>query len=210
MKLNINKELKTFIEAEIIPLYETFDPAHQTNHVRTVIKESMILARQYDVNPNMVYTIAAFHDIGLKVDRETHHLVSGSILRNSPVLLRFFTVEEIETMAQATEDHRASIHYEPRSIYGKIVAEADRCIDKDVIVTRAIQYGLSHYPTLNKEEHFARFLDHMKEKYSEHGYIKIWLPGSTNAHKLKEFQQYLKNDKNIRDLFNKHWKELSL
>ena len=87
-------------------------------------------------------------------------------------------------MAQAVEDHRASAHHAPRSIYGRIVAEADRNIDIDVIITRTLQYGLAHYPQLNREEHILRALDHLHEKYSRNGYLKLWIPGSKNEREL--------------------------
>ena len=150
----INQQLVSYIENEIIPLYETFDSAHRANHARSVMEESMQLAKHYPVNLDMVYAIAAFHDTGLTEGRATHHLASGQIIRKDETLPNFFTRDEIETMAQAAEDHRASIDHEPRSIYGKIVAEADRCIDQDTIVRRTIQFGLSHYPELSKDEHY--------------------------------------------------------
>ena len=48
------------------------------------------------------------------------------------------------------EDHRASTDHEPRSIYGKIVAEADRIIDPDITLRRTVQYGLKQNPAADK------------------------------------------------------------
>lgn len=205
----INQQLVLYIETEIIPIYNSFDAAHQIDHVRSVIKESLRLAERYDVNRDMAYVIAAFHDIGLQEDRATHHLVSGRYIRTNTKLTAFFTQDEIELMAQAAEDHRASIDHRPRSIYGMIVAEADRCIDASTIVRRTIQYGLSHYPELNMQEHYQRFLDHMNEKYAEGGYLKIWLTESDNYTKLKEFQELLKDEHLTRQLFERHWNALT-
>ena len=67
-------------------------------------------------------------------------------------------------MKEAVEDHRASNKHVPRSIYGKIVAEADRIIDPDITLRRTVQYGLSNYPELDKEKQYIRFLTHLKEK----------------------------------------------
>lgn len=204
----INKDLKNYIESQIIPMYNYFDAAHQVDHAQVVINQSLELAKQYGLNMNMVYTIAAYHDTGLSEGRRLHNLVSGQILRNDPTLRSFFSDNEIETMVQAVEDHRASCSHSPRSIYGLVVAEADRLIDGPNIFKRSIQYGLSHYPEYDKDEHFRRFMNHMKEKFAEGGYIRIWLPESRNAIQLKKFQQLLRDEKATKNLFNKTWDEL--
>lgn len=180
----MNTELQQFIAADILPQYDSFDAAHQQDHARKVMDESLVLAGNYDVNLDMVYAIAAYHDLGLCEGREDHHLVSGRIVRSDSRLLRWFTPEQIEVMAQAVEDHRASSQHAPRSIYGRIVAEADRNIDIDVIITRTLQYGLAHYPELDAEGHIHRALQHLHEKYSRNGYLKLWIPGSKNEREL--------------------------
>jgi 3-methyladenine DNA glycosylase AlkD/HD superfamily phosphodiesterase len=201
----MNAALKQYIEEKILPRYDAFDEAHQSDHALKVVEESARLAQYYDVDADMVYVIAAYHDLGLEVDRETHHIESARIIREDKVLQKWFSPEQIEIMAEAAEDHRASNEHEPRSIYGKIIAEADRDIDGTTIIRRTIQYGLKHYPTLDKEVHFERFLDHMANKYAEGGYLKLWIPESPNAAKLKEFRTLLKNPETIQQLFNQEW-----
>ena len=58
-----SEELKNHIETEIIPRYESFDAAHGTDHVRTVIAQSLDLARHYDVDADMIYAVAAYQII---------------------------------------------------------------------------------------------------------------------------------------------------
>lgn len=65
------------IETTILPLYDDFDAAHQRSHVDMVIEQSMAIAQNLNVNEDMVYAIAAYHDTGLTADRKTHHQVSG-------------------------------------------------------------------------------------------------------------------------------------
>src|SRR5574344_780358 len=153
---NIEPSLQQYIEQCILPQYAKFDLAHRLDHVQNVIEDSIYLAQHYPVDLNMVYTISAYHDIGLIEGRDTHQIASGRIIREDIRLREWFTKEQIETMAQATEDHRASAKQEPRSIYGKIVAEADRQIDSKAIVRRTVQYGMAHYPTLTKEDYWKR------------------------------------------------------
>lgn len=202
----MNQQLVEYIESEIIPRYAGFDEAHRVDHARTVIEESLKLAGN-DVNIDMVYTIAAYHDTGLCEGREKHHLVSGRIIREDGTLRRWFTEDQIETMAQAAEDHRASSDHEPRSIYGRIVAEADRIIDGETIVRRTIQFGLSHYPELDRQQHWERMCAHLKEKYDYGGYLKLWIPGSSNAARLEEFRQNLRRPGWLQNLFDQYFPE---
>ena len=194
---NLTSGLIDYIEAEILPRYDAFDKAHNRKHAITVLVKSLRLAQHYDVSPAMVYTIAAFHDTGLVEGREHHHTASARIIREDKRLKELFTAEEIEIMADAVEDHRASSSKPPRTIYGKIVAEADRIIDSTTIMTRTIQYGLSHYPELSEEGHIERAVAHIKEKYGEGGYMKLWIPESDNADRLKEFRTLIKDEQQL-------------
>ena len=92
----LDESLKNYIETSILPLYDDFDAAHQRNHVDMVIELSMAIAQNLNVNEDMVYVIAAYHDTGLAVDRKTHHLVSGKIVREDAWLPDWFTAGEIE------------------------------------------------------------------------------------------------------------------
>ena len=199
----IEKGLEAYVEEEIIPRYRDFDAAHREDHARTVISRSLAFAEHYDVDRNMVFAAAAFHDTGLAEGRKTHHLASGKIIREDPRLGEWFSEEQIETIAQAAEDHRASSDNAPRSIYGRIVGEADRLIDGETIVRRTIQYGLDHYPELDKEGHWQRMLAHLKEKYDYGGYLKLWIPESPNAGRLEEFRQRMRTEGWLREVFEK-------
>ena len=202
--------MKHYLETEIIPRYETFDKAHRTEHVRQVIAESLKLASYYVVDERMVYAVAAYHDIGLCEGREHHHLVSGRMMRADSRLREWFSEEEIEVMAQAVEDHRASNVHAPRSIYGRIVAEADRLIEPMQILRRTVQYGLSHYPELNQEQHYLRYCEHLQEKYAEGGYLKLWIPESENAARLAELRALIADKARKREAFERIFAEENL
>jgi len=192
-KNSLTSELIDYIETEILPRYDAFDKAHNRKHAITVLIKSLQLAQHYDVSTAMVYTIAAYHDTGLCEGREQHHTASAQIIRNDRRLKELFTADEIEIMAEAVEDHRASGSKQPRSIYGKIVAEADRIIDSRTIMKRTIQYGLVHYPSLTATEHIERAIAHIKEKYGEGGYLRLWIPESDNAARLQDFRALINN-----------------
>ena len=194
--------LVAYVEAEIIPRYEHFDRAHGTDHVRTVIAQSLALAAHYDVNTDMVYAIAAYHDTGLVNGRERHHIDAGRILTEDAEMRRRFTAEQLGVMREAVEDHRASSDHAPRTIYGRIVAEADRVIDPATIIRRTVQYGLANYPALDREGHYARWLDHLQKKYAEGGYLRLWIAESDNARRLEELRAIIRDPQQLRRLFD--------
>ena len=201
----MNPELKQYIEAEILPRYDHFDKAHRRAHAEMVIRQSMELAERLGVDLDMAYTIAAYHDTGLCEGRERHHIVSARILRADQRLRQWFTEEQIEVMADAAEDHRASASQPPRSIYGRIVAEADRYIKAEDIIRRTIQFGLDHYPTLSREEHFKRMVEHLREKYGRGGYLRLWFPESPNAARLEELRKIIDDERQLANHFNSLW-----
>ena len=190
----VDERLKTYVEEEIIPLYSKFDSAHREDHVRTVISQSLEFAAIYAVDENIAYAAAAFHDTGLAIDRKSHHLESGRIIRADHRLPEWFSSGQIETIAQAAEDHRASSDHDPRSIYGRILAEADRIIEPVTIIRRTVQFGLSHYPELDRESHWSRTLEHLHEKYADGGYLKLWIPESPNAARLEQLRQIIRDN----------------
>lgn len=204
----INPELTAYVEWEIIPRYDHFDQAHRRDHVLMVIQQSMDIASNLDVNMDMVYAIAAYHDTGLCEGRELHHVVSARIIKEDEKLREWFTEEQIQTMADAAEDHRASAKQAPRTIYGRIVAEADRFIDPVTITQRTIQYGLDHYPELSHEEQYQRMVTHLKEKYGRNGYLKLWFPDSPNAQRLEQLRKMIDDDHCLAQLFEDYFKNL--
>lgn len=203
MQNQVDLTLMEFVEKQILPRYTAFGESHGLYHVTRVIKNSLELARMLGADINMAYAIAAYHDLGMEGPRAIHHITSGKILAADARLKKWFSPEQIKIMREAVEDHRASASHAPRSIYGKIVAEADRDIDIDTVFTRAIQYGIEHDPDKDKEWQFKRFDSHMEEKYSNNGYIKLWIPHSPNEKKLKELRDIIVNKELLRQYFDK-------
>lgn len=200
-------DLVDFVETQILPQYANFDRAHNLEHVTRVIRRSMEMVKITGADINMAYVIAAYHDLGMSGPRAIHHLTGGKILANDARLKRWFTKEQIKMMKEAVEDHRASASHAPRSLYGKIVAEADRDISVDIVIRRTIQYGLGNYPELDKEGHWKRFKQHLDEKYSVNGYIRLWLPHSPNERSLNELRELIASPQQLRERFEQIFAE---
>lgn len=192
-------DLEKYIFDEIIPRYREFDDAHKEDHALTVIEQALKLMEGSvtPVDRDILLTAAACHDLGLINGRDNHHTDSGKIIRADMRLREWFNEDEIELIAQAAEDHRASGKSAPRSIYGMIVAEADRVIDGETIIRRTVQFGFKHYPDLDREGHIARAVAHLKEKYGRGGYLKLWIPWSDNASRLSALQDIIADDEAI-------------
>lgn len=210
MKQQVNLDIMSFVEQQILPRYNAFGRSHGLGHVQRVIKSSLQLASMIGADLNMSYVIAAYHDLGMEGPRAIHHITSGKILFADMRLRKWFSAEQIKIMKEAVEDHRASASREPRSIYGKIVAEADRDLEPEVVFTRAILYGIEHNPELNKEGQWARFNHHMEEKYSTNGYMRLWIPGSPNEKKLRVVRETIANKKQLREVFDKIYEKENL
>ncbi|MBA5728958.1 HD domain-containing protein [Aerococcaceae bacterium INB8] len=197
----INQKLVEYIESKIIPQYKAYDGAHQPDHVYQVIENSLDIAKNYNVNLDIVYAIAAYHDIGLKFGRQGHESASRKIIEADFILKTIFNDNEIKTIAQAAEDHRASLPYEPRSLYGKIISEADRDINFERLLSRTILYSLDHYPDYVKEDTFEQVYAHMIEKYGPSGRIKLWLEYEPNVENLKKVHATLADETAFRKAF---------
>ena len=192
--------LDIYIHQSILPQYDAFDGGHRRDHAETVIGESLKLARANNADETMAYVIAAYHDLGLKIDRELHHIHSGEILMADNTLRQFFTPEQLLTMRDAVEDHRASSKNPPRTIYGAIVAEADRQIDPLTVIHRTMAYSRKMLPEADFETLYQRSLAHLHEKYAEGGYMKLWLQSERNVQGLAALRSLIHDEPHLRTL----------
>ncbi len=192
--------LEQYIEQAILPQYDAFDGGHQRDHAQMVIDESVKLARAHGADEQMAYVIAAYHDLGLRFDRETHHIHSGEILMADERLREWFTEEQLHIMRDAVEDHRASSKNPPRTIYGAIVAEADRQINPELVIHRTMAYSAKLFPNGDFETLYARSKEHLLEKYAEGGYMKLWLNSERNVRSLEELRAIIRDERQLREL----------
>lgn len=208
MDNRVDLDLMEFVEQQILPRYNAFGKSHGIGHVQRVIKNALALVSSTGADSNMVYVSAAYHDLGMEGPRAVHHITSGKILKTDARLKKWFSPKQIRIMKEAVEDHRASSSRVPRSIYGKIVAEADRELDPEIVFSRTVLYGLENYPDKNKEEQWTRFYNHVNEKYGRTGYLRLWIPNSPNAKKLEDIRKLLEQPTELRTVFEKLYNEI--
>lgn len=196
----IPESLLEYIEQTILPQYDAFDGGHRRDHAESVIAESLKLAHEHGADEQMAYVIAAYHDLGLRYDRETHHIRSGEILMADKTLRQWFTEEQLAVMRDAVEDHRASSKRPPRTIYGAIVAEADRQMDPLTVIQRTMAYSRKLYPDGDFETLYRRSKEHLIEKYAEGGYMRLWLNSERNMRGLEALRAIINDEPRLRQL----------
>lgn len=194
--MKINNDLKDYIEENIFPEYSKNEPAHNIDHIKYVINRSFKFANTVpDINYDMVYTIAAYHDIGHHIDPKKHEMISGEIMSKDENLKKFFSDEELKIIKEAIEDHRASSNHEPRSVYGKIVSTADRNNTVEDCLRRSYNYGRKLDSNCTDQELFERAYKHLNMKFGENGYAKFFFKDEDYEKFLKEIRELLSDKK---------------
>lgn len=183
--------------------------AHQSNHVYMVIDKALDIAKDYEVDINMIYAIACFHDLGLLIDRKTHHIEGGKLLVKDQFIKSFFNEADIQIMKEAIEEHRASLKQPPRSIYGKIISEADRMIDPEMIIKRSFSYQMNLETNHQFDHLYPMVRDHIVKKYGDHGYLKLWLNYELHTKILNDFRLIIKDEPQFKKLCKHYYEQLS-
>ena len=185
----INKQLQQYVEEKIFPIYENNDSGHGIEHIKYVIKRSLEFANQFEnIDFNMLYVIASFHDLAHHIDKDNHEILSAKLFYENEKMKEFFNDKQRKIIKEAIEDHRASLDYEPRSNYGKIISSADRNVDIISYLKRTHAYTAKHYPKLDLDQMINRAYKHASEKFGECGYAKVWV----NDEEFDKFKEDIK------------------
>ena len=201
---NINPKLKEYIENEIFPLYKKNDEGHGIEHIQYVIRRCLEFSKQFqNMNIDMLYTIASFHDLAHHIDKDQHEILSAKIFYENEKMKEFFTEEQRNIMKEAIEDHRASLEYIPRNDYGKILSSADRSTDLDIFIRRTHIYSCKHYSNLSLNEMIDRAYKHMIKKYGPMGYAPTYCKDIELENLKKQVQDLVNNKSAFEERYKK-------
>lgn len=192
--MNLNQVLKKYVENNILPLYDKNEAGHKIDHINYVINRCFELCNNLNVDINMLYVVAAYHDIGYHIDYKNHEKVSAKIMYEDKELKKFFDEKQLKIMKKAIEDHRASLNKEPRNIYGKLISSADRNINVDESLKRIYYYSIEHFNELDEDKTIEECYQHALNKFGKNGYINFFFEDEKYKNYLKELN-YLLNDK---------------
>ena len=210
--MNIDEDLKKYIEEYIFPEYDKNEKAHGIEHIKYVIGRSLELVEEnnLDVNPNIIYTVAAYHDIAHHIDRKNHEKLSAQIMYEDKNLERFFNPDELVIIRDAIEDHRASMEGEPRTVYGKIVSSADRNNTVEMCLRRTYSYGKKLDPEASDDVLFLRAYDVLNKKFGIGGYAKFYFRDKTYEEFLTELRELLADQDKFISTQREYIKKLKL
>ena len=205
----INKELQEYIIKNIFPRYEKYY-SHGMIHINNVIDNMMMLADYYNLDKNMAYVIASYHDIGLNVDRENHEHESGKVLASDVELKKYFTEDEINIMKEAVEDHRGSRKTRPRNFYGECVSDSDRDFDIPLLAKRQLATSLKNYPDITTfDEHFERCYEYLCRRLNDSGKFNLWTNNPILVERRDKFQKDYLNKELARSIYKMEWDRIS-
>lgn len=193
-------EVLAHLMEKVFPNYYLNDEGHGLTHIAYVLRRSAYFARQAmeeykDLNLEFVEVIAIYHDAGHHIDRKNHEKASAEMLRQDTKLKEFFKDDEIELMAEAVEDHRASADHDPRSIYGKIVSTADRNNSVESCLERTYSYRKKKTPDMPDDQIFEESYQHLVKKFGPEGYAKFYFYDEEYEQFLRDIRSLL-SDKN--------------
>ena len=168
----VNAELKKYVEMQIFPQYAKNDQGHGILHILEVIRRSFVLNKSLNLNlnPNMIFVIAASHDLGKYEEHETgekHAKIAGRRFIQNNNFSRFFSEDQRETIKEAIEDHSSSLEDMPRSDYGKLVSSADRNTSIEMVFIRSFFVGKRKNPGQRIDEYLDYTFKRLTKRYSE-------------------------------------------
>lgn len=191
----VNHEIKEYITTKILPEYELNDKGHNLVHVNKVLERAFEISKKYEVDENMLYVVVCFHDIACHINREKHEILSAERLYEDNQLKKYFNQEQIEVMRDAVVDHRASIEYIPRNIYGKILSSADRKVDIEDFMRASMGFQKNKEPNSTDEELIEHSYLIAIKKFGKNGYAvkKFYVEDEKYEKFLKELQDLIDN-----------------
>lgn len=189
----VNKDLKKYIESNILKEYQLNDIGHGIKHINFVLDRAFELSENYEIDYNMLYTVVCFHDIACHINREEHEILSAKRLFDDKYLKSFFKEEEMVLMKEAVEDHRASLEYIPRNIYGKILSSADRKIGVDEYLNTSIGFEIKRDNKIKCEDAIEKSYAFAIKKFGKDGYAitKMYVKDKKYEEFLNEIQQLI-------------------
>lgn len=202
----VDVNLKKYVEEVLFPQYAKNDQGHGILHILEVVRRSFVLNKSLDLNlnPNMIFVIAASHDLGKYEEHDTgekHAKIAGRRFIENQSFSRFFTDSQRQTIKEAIEDHSSSLEDMPRSDYGKLVSSADRNTSIEMVFIRSFFVGKRKNPDQNIEDYLEFTLNRLRKRYGEEDPENMFFADSDYETFLKDMRELLKDGEKFKNLY---------
>lgn len=199
----VNEDLIKYVKEFVFPKYEPNDKAHGIIHVMEVIRRSFVLNDEcgLGLNPNLIYAVAACHDLGKYINSDIHEKIAADIFIKDENMKRFFSYEERLTIKEAIEDHRSSKEDEPRSTYGKLISSADRNASIEMVFIRSFFVAKAKMPGMNIEEYLDYTWKRLTKRYSVEDPENMFYEDEIYRKFLTEMRALLEDEKAFKDRY---------
>lgn len=199
----VNLELKDYIEKNIFPQYDKNDKGHGIIHILEVIRRSFELNENLGLNldKNMIYTIAACHDLGKYINSDIHEKIAADIFIKDEKFKAFFSDEQRTIIKEAIEDHRSSNKDLPRTKYGELISSADRNTRIEIVFIRSFFVAHERTPDMNIEDYLDFTHKRLTKRYSMEEHENMFLEDDVYKDFLRDMRLLLKDETEFKNKY---------
>lgn len=199
----VDPKLRSYVEENVFPLWELNDKGHGPIHRTEVIRRIFALNETFHLklNPNMLFVIASYHDVGKYIDHKRHHLIAAEKFMEDVGMKRFFNDDERVIMKEAMEDHRSSKEDEPRSVYGKLISSADRNTTIEMVFIRSFFVAKDRMPDMNINEYLDYTVNRLRKRYGEENPENMFFEDDVYQVFLKDMRNLLSRPDDFKNLY---------
>lgn len=200
---DVDPKLRSYVEENVFPLWELNDKGHGPIHRTEVIRRIFALNETFHLklNPNMLFVIASYHDVGKYIDHKKHHLIAAEKFMEDVGMKRFFNDDERVIMKEAMEDHRSSKEDEPRSVYGKLISSADRNTTIEMVFIRSFFVAKDRMPDMNINEYLDYTVNRLRKRYGEENPENMFFEDDVYQVFLKDMRNLLSRPDDFKNLY---------
>ena len=200
---DVDSKLRSYVEENVFPLWDENDKGHGPIHRTEVIRRIFALNETFhlNLNPNMLFAIASYHDVGKYIDHKRHHLIAAEKFMEDEGMRQFFTDDERKVIREAIEDHRSSKEDEPRSVYGKLISSADRNTTIEMVFIRSFFVAKDRMPDMNINEYLDYTIERLRKRYGEENPENMFFEDEVYQVFLKDMRSLLSRADDFKKLY---------
>lgn len=200
---DVDAKLREYIEKNVWTYWDLNDKGHGPIHRMEVTRRVFALNETFHLglNPDMLYAIANWHDVGKYVDHKRHHLIAAEKFMEDEGMKQFFSDSQRKIIKEAIEDHRSSKEDEPRSDYGKLISSADRNTTIKMVFIRSFFVAKDRMPDTNIEEYLDYTVDRLRKRYSLENPENMFYEDDVYQIFLKDMRNLLSRPRDFKNLY---------